>query len=362
VVRRSHQGSARRAFTLIELLVVIAIIGILAAMLFPVFARARESARKTQCLANVKNIAMAFQIYLTDYDAFYPKGNGQKEAVDYVTSLCGGCRLDCAPTQLNPYLRVPVILDEYIKSRDVWRCPSAKMSTAVLNGLPINPCTPDWLTALKANDNCPMRGDRVCVESWPPGWGGATTDTTVQGQCAQGPGAFDQSVGTPCPIRARKMSEMRNVSATIVCLDAGVSMEAGRTSAYAYPDMSKYDQLLTGCGGGGNGGTWSQDDCGNPTVASQCSPLALSAGGDGRWTKDVSYRKTFSRHMGGDNLGFADGHAKWYNAEQVLNGGVDHSRHGIHPQQLYGICDCFNPTAQPRSDFPVPNDPNGGLL
>jgi len=51
--------SRRRGFTLIELLVVIAIIGILAAMLFPVFARARESARKVQCLANVKNLALA---------------------------------------------------------------------------------------------------------------------------------------------------------------------------------------------------------------------------------------------------------------------------------------------------------------
>jgi len=64
--------SRRRGFTLIELLVVIAIIAILAAMLFPVFARARESARKIQCLSNVKNIAMAFQIYLTDYDRFPP--------------------------------------------------------------------------------------------------------------------------------------------------------------------------------------------------------------------------------------------------------------------------------------------------
>ncbi len=51
-----------QGFTLIELLVVIAIIAILAAMLFPVFARARESARKIQCLSNVKNIAMAVQI------------------------------------------------------------------------------------------------------------------------------------------------------------------------------------------------------------------------------------------------------------------------------------------------------------
>ena len=62
----------RNGFTLIELLVVIAIIGILAAMLFPVFARSGESARKIQCLSNVKNIALAMQMYLADYDKTPP--------------------------------------------------------------------------------------------------------------------------------------------------------------------------------------------------------------------------------------------------------------------------------------------------
>src|SRR5512140_1327180 len=76
-------------FTLIELLVVIAIIGILAAMLFPVFARARESARKTQCLSNVKNMAMAVQIYLTDYDAFPPTEHNQA-AFDFFDAMPGG--------------------------------------------------------------------------------------------------------------------------------------------------------------------------------------------------------------------------------------------------------------------------------
>ena len=60
-------------FTLIELLVVIAIIGILAAMVFPVFARARESARKAVCLSNMKNLALAINMYLSDYnDTFWP--------------------------------------------------------------------------------------------------------------------------------------------------------------------------------------------------------------------------------------------------------------------------------------------------
>ncbi|MFN3410513.1 MAG: prepilin-type N-terminal cleavage/methylation domain-containing protein, partial [Limisphaerales bacterium] len=57
----------RRAFTLIELLVVIAIIAILAAILFPVFARAREKARQTTCLSNLKNMSLAVLMYCGDY-------------------------------------------------------------------------------------------------------------------------------------------------------------------------------------------------------------------------------------------------------------------------------------------------------
>ncbi len=61
-----------RGFTLIELLVVIAIIAILAAILFPVFARARAKAQQTACLNNIKNLALAFKIYTSDYSAYYP--------------------------------------------------------------------------------------------------------------------------------------------------------------------------------------------------------------------------------------------------------------------------------------------------
>jgi prepilin-type N-terminal cleavage/methylation domain-containing protein/prepilin-type processing-associated H-X9-DG protein len=59
-------------FTLIELLVVIAIIAILAAILFPVFAKARQKAREVRCLANLKQIGMAFHIYANDYDQMLP--------------------------------------------------------------------------------------------------------------------------------------------------------------------------------------------------------------------------------------------------------------------------------------------------
>ncbi len=128
----------RKGFTLIELLVVIAIIAILAAMLFPVFARARESARKIQCLSNVKNIAIAIQIYLSDYDRF-PTGEHRPEVTSWFDNWSGqsGCTYADAA---NPYLRWPVILDEYVKNRDVWHCPNARFGGT----FGINPGYTDW--------------------------------------------------------------------------------------------------------------------------------------------------------------------------------------------------------------------------
>src|SRR5258706_3758359 len=67
----SRMGSQKRAFTLIELLVVIAIIAILAAILFPVFAQAREKARGISCISNAKQTALASAMYTQDYDEMF---------------------------------------------------------------------------------------------------------------------------------------------------------------------------------------------------------------------------------------------------------------------------------------------------
>src|SRR5712692_7854267 len=64
-------------FTLIELLVVIAIIAILAAILFPVFAQARDSARKATCQSNLKQFGAAFHMYASDYDGLFPNPGGR---------------------------------------------------------------------------------------------------------------------------------------------------------------------------------------------------------------------------------------------------------------------------------------------
>ncbi|GAB4462230.1 MAG: hypothetical protein OHK0029_28720 [Armatimonadaceae bacterium] len=68
-----HSPRQFSAFTLIELLVVIAIIAILAAILFPVFAQAREKARQTTCISNCKQIGLAIMMYAQDYDEYYPR-------------------------------------------------------------------------------------------------------------------------------------------------------------------------------------------------------------------------------------------------------------------------------------------------
>jgi len=76
-----RQSSKAKGFTLIELLVVIAIIAILAAILFPVFARARENARRSSCQSNMKNIALGFKQYLQDYDEKYPAKDSWTTAI-----------------------------------------------------------------------------------------------------------------------------------------------------------------------------------------------------------------------------------------------------------------------------------------
>ncbi|MEA3402929.1 MAG: DUF1559 domain-containing protein [Armatimonadota bacterium] len=103
----------KRGFTLIELLVVIAIIAILAAILFPVFARAREKARQTSCLSNMKQIGLAVLMYTQDYDERLP--------LQYHNS--GG---EPAETLIHPGGRSVwyVYIEPYLKNREILSCPS----------------------------------------------------------------------------------------------------------------------------------------------------------------------------------------------------------------------------------------------
>ncbi len=103
-------GRSRRrrdAFTLIELLVVIAIIAILAAILFPVFSRAREKARQAACMSNLKQLGLAAHMYAQDYDELFP------------------CSYHVSNTSTT-HLRLVLALNPYIRNRQIWYCPSAR--------------------------------------------------------------------------------------------------------------------------------------------------------------------------------------------------------------------------------------------
>ncbi len=138
-----HFPAPRRAFTLVEILVVIAIIGILSAILFPVFSRARENGRKTACLSNMKQLGTAFLLYTQDSRGKYPQaGQYQKWASGghWVTGGTGGTPKNFTDTEMglaNPttFATVPDheaypqnsigALAAYTKSAGIYVCPSA---------------------------------------------------------------------------------------------------------------------------------------------------------------------------------------------------------------------------------------------
>ena len=103
----------RKGFTLIELLVVIAIIAILAAILFPVFARARAKAMQASCLSDVKQLALACNSYATDYDGRYMAGGMWH-------GYFGDWTSNSPPNNIDMWHQ----LDPYVRNSQIWLCPS----------------------------------------------------------------------------------------------------------------------------------------------------------------------------------------------------------------------------------------------
>lgn len=112
----------RRGFTLIELLVVIAIIAILAAILFPVFAKAREKARQSSCLSNTRQIGVGLVAYIQDYDEALPGC--------YVGVWTGAF---WSPSNPNGNRRWHQVVEPYIKNFQIWICPSSNSALGALD-------------------------------------------------------------------------------------------------------------------------------------------------------------------------------------------------------------------------------------
>jgi prepilin-type N-terminal cleavage/methylation domain-containing protein/prepilin-type processing-associated H-X9-DG protein len=309
----------RKGFTLIELLVVIAIIGILAAMVFPVFARARESARKAVCLSNVKNIGLAIQMYLSDSNDTLPPNEHRQEVIDYFIAV--GPSTDGASCVqqycANPYLAFPVVLDEYVKNRDVWRCPSAKLEGGAGQIIP----GPDWLKSWQVYYDfwSANRGTfGPCYRSWPPGWGGDVTDSLAQQRLAAkmadptaGGGTagkyFAESIGCN-EVPDLKMVQVQDAARYYICGDSGAYPGVWNLAQLVWPDICAVDCATPTAGG------WADWSC---TSAADCGLYNL-APNNGSFLRDRGLLKPYTRHLGGSNMGFLDGHASWMNAEQIV--------------------------------------------
>lgn len=164
--RNSLPHRAHAGFTLIELLVVIATISILAAILFPVFARARENARRSTCQSNLKQIGLGLMQYTQDYDEAFPYGVRNSvpgETPQFQAGTIGFC------DAIHPY----------VKSLQVYRCPSNRRSNVPSAVVPARP-------------DAHMSYSAAITDSYAGiGFLGNTTDATV----ANGAFMMDPSVG-----------------------------------------------------------------------------------------------------------------------------------------------------------------------
>lgn len=343
----------RRGFTLIELLVVIAIIGILAAMLFPVFARAREAARKTQCLSNVKNIAIAINMYFTEWDRGFPTETN-RPTIDYFNTAPFGGNPKTWPdicnhtAHANPYFRAAVLLEDFIGNRDVWKCPSAKTMNGAAFIVPMGR-DGNWVNNyLDCAFPIGRDGDYnmgPCYPAFPSGWGGEITDSFAQGVMATteggsnaaggaGKAVFVQGVGTNGSLFGLNLSSIKDSGRWVACADTGRQVELWDAGGFAFPDYCR----VSPCGA--TSGCCAADWTNCPDTADCGVDINLRR----EFFTNSATRKAFTRHMGGSNVGFADGHAKFYTAEAIVTQSpMPDGEGGWQKDRLFdgGLCSCW---------------------
>jgi prepilin-type N-terminal cleavage/methylation domain-containing protein/prepilin-type processing-associated H-X9-DG protein len=216
-----------RGFTLIELLVVIAIIAILAAILFPVFARAREKARQASCQSNLKQLALGHLMYVQDYDERFVVSNGWAESGSTRQWVDG--------------------IYPYVKNVQLYECPSGK----------------SWAY-------------NVIASGIPPG--GNNWWSQYIGNCSYGYNYYLTGYGNPWQARqGRKLGDIQQPAGCMLISDNSCGVHS--------------------CGEG---------SCGDNRVAyTELCPSNCNLPADFPGDK-------YTRHNGGSDLAFVDGHVKWY--------------------------------------------------
>lgn len=244
-------------FTLIELLVVIAIIAILAAILFPVFAKAREKARQTACLSNMKQLALATMMYTSDYDECLPivPGRGSDVWVNVGDPPCDDRKVLSA-------WQVPSLVQPYVRNAGIFVCPS-------------------WSTTKTCRASFPQP---TC--QWSYSWARGTAFHTICRDPDGGPGSIE------CDHCNRLCSSAGNQTA----LDHIFKLREARIKAPAHHIMLVEFKSNTGhrnCSGS------------NDEEAGESGHAYVE------WTLNNPELQT---HNDGNNYAFHDGHAKWMRA------------------------------------------------
>jgi prepilin-type N-terminal cleavage/methylation domain-containing protein/prepilin-type processing-associated H-X9-DG protein len=255
----------RQGFTLIELLVVIAIIAILAAILFPVFAQARSKARAASCLSNVKQLTLGMIMYAQDYDEVFPQWHWDC-SFNAPSCTAGGGFLPIANNGVSLWWNA---IYPYVKNAGVYNCPDNNYQFTTRQDAHWG-----WFSPNNATD-AQMAGWGIDRALW----------DVVIGYGAQEPQTYDHP----------KMAWMQVPAETLLIADMATS--------------------LTG---------WECWDCYDANVSKPENNYRLRRvaypNGTGKayfWT-DPSWAGPFNpawdidgRHSNGNNIGYADGHAKY---------------------------------------------------
>jgi prepilin-type N-terminal cleavage/methylation domain-containing protein/prepilin-type processing-associated H-X9-DG protein len=234
-----------RAFTLIELLVVIAIIAILAAILFPVFAQAREKARQASCFSNMKQLGIAVPMYAQDYDESLPMWHYARRS---------------KPQPLIWYHA----LKPYVKNRAVYLCPSDQKTQQL----------PDW-------------GPQA---TWPEMGQSRWTERISYGYNEPLHNGRDTGSGTPGG--PTTMADLDEPAAYYVLGDCSSPL----SDAWCEPKIGRRMFRVA----------WPHRPVWWDVVPIDAKPDVLKS------------LERYTRHSGGSNLAFADGHAKFFKADRLI--------------------------------------------
>jgi prepilin-type N-terminal cleavage/methylation domain len=261
----------RSAFTLIELLVVIAIIAILAAILFPVFAQAREKARAASCLSNCKQIGIAAIMYAQDYDSILPHTGWQGPCTNPATLVNNDAFF-------SGVFSFPIASAPYIKNWDIFKCPSDsdyggfnKLDSFCYEEQLRLVNMPGYYAGMRSVPNA-MR------DAFPLSYAG---NYFLCKSYLKNDGAAEAAfgdIGSATPFDMFSLDEIKAPASTYYVTEVGNSFSANGNAFGGWYIATGY----------GNGGT------------------------DMRWSSG-------KRHQGGRNWVFTDGHAKWHKDPEFQN-------------------------------------------